>query len=348
MKVLLDGRLIDNNATGISRYSLEIIKIYQEIYGYDNVFVIVNTELNSKPFKFFETKLKPFSILGIIKMYNFIKKIDVEVYHSLFYSNSLRKDRNKIYITTVHDLMYNVVPNFFSTNKFTNFLKKKYFDVIVGKSIKNSDYIISVSETTKQDVLNIFSKESYVVPEGVNVIKAKDSSILEQNSLIKDEYFLYVGNSRNHKNLDFLQLNFLKSNTDKKLVICGNSNNLNKKNTNKIIYLGFVNDNDLSTLYKNCSAFIFPSLYEGFGLPILEALHFNSKIFSSTGGALKEFPETVVNYFHPTKGKSLIDLIEVVESIKIDAFERDKVLKYYSWNNTKKITYDFLKRWNLC
>ena len=65
----------------------------------------------------------------------------------------------------------------------------------------------------------------------------------------------------------------------------------------------------MNWLYQNASAFIFPSIYEGFGLPILEALSHNLKVFSSNGGSLKEFPEEVVKYFNPNNSDELIEII---------------------------------------
>jgi hypothetical protein len=96
--------------------------------------------------------------MNFIKFHKLLKTIEFDVYHSMFYSNSFFKIKNKIYITTVHDLMYKLVPNFFKQNNFLNNLAIFYFDFIVKISLKNSDYIISISETTKDDVKKVFKK----------------------------------------------------------------------------------------------------------------------------------------------------------------------------------------------
>ena len=79
MKILLDGRLISDKPTGISRYSREVIKIYQNYYGYENVQVIVNEKLDDKPFKIIETKLKPFRLIDFFIFHRFLKKIIINM-----------------------------------------------------------------------------------------------------------------------------------------------------------------------------------------------------------------------------------------------------------------------------
>lgn len=346
MKILVDGRLLDNKPTGISRYSEEIIKMYISKFGYDNVKVLIKRDLKKRDFKYIETDYKPFNLRDYFFFHKFLKKIEFDVYHSLFYSNSFFKIKNKKYIITVHDMMYSVVNNFFNTNQITNNFKKFYFDFIVGRSLKNSDFIISVSETTQKDTLNLFKINSVVIGEGVNILtNTGDVNILDKLELIKKGYLLYVGNSRPHKNLDFLIKGFLESKTDKKLVLCGNKKGLNRIENKRIIYTDFISDSELKVLYENCSAFIFPSKYEGFGLPILEALNYGAKVISSDGGALKEFPKSIIKYFSPYDIKELKECIESIDNYQIDKLKLEEVLKNYSWENTEKKYNFYWKEW---
>ncbi|MGL4998947.1 MAG: glycosyltransferase family 4 protein, partial [Cetobacterium sp.] len=286
------------------------------------------------------TTYKPFNIKDFILFNFFLNNIDYDVYHSLYYSNSFFKKKSTINITTVHDLMYRKVENFFGKNYLKNIIGIKYFDFIVKNTLKNSDYIISVSNTTKEDVQEAFAYDSLFVPEGINKIEAEEKKILTLN---EKEFFLYVGNSRPHKNLEFLIKAFEKSKTTKKLVLVGTGNNT-KKNQKNILSLGYVSDNELNWLYKNSEAFIFPSLYEGFGLPILEALDKGTKVYSSEGGALKEFPKEVVKYFNPYKEEELITLLENTDKIIIDFDQLKKVLNKYDWKNTKKEMFCFFEK----
>lgn len=346
MEILLDGRLISNKPTGISRYSLEVIKIYQKKYGAENVSVLVNNHYDNSFFNEIVTAYKPFNILHFIIFSFYLSKINFDVYHTLFYSNSLFKVKSKKYITTVHDMMYANVKTFFGNNPIISFLKRIYIDIIVYFTLKNSDHIISVSETTRDDVKNRFGYDSDFIPEGINKIKNENEYNVATLGLVEGDYFIYVGNSRPHKNLEFLISAFNNSKTKKKLVLCGNNNGV-KVNNNKIISLGFVDDNQLYALYKKSAAFIFPSLYEGFGLPVLEALHIGTKVLSSNGGALKEFPKEVVTYFDPNCEESLINLLENIDNIQIDTSIKRSVLDKYDWNNTNKVMNMTLNKWGI-
>lgn len=143
-------------------------------------------------------------------------------------------------------------------------------------------------------------------------------------------YFLYVGLPMPHKNIQFLIDTFLKSQTDKILVICGKGHN--PVLSTKIIYTGWVNDSTLDYLYRNCAAFIFPSIYEGFGLPILEALSYHCRVFSSNAASLGEFSDKVLSFFSPTDDNRLKYLIENCDHIPVNNTLIDKYLQGFNWN----------------
>lgn len=334
MKILLDGRLISDKPTGISRYSRELVKIYQNNYGYENVEVIINEDLKEKPFKYIKTELKPFSILHFFKFHKFLEKIEANVYHSLYHNNSFFKDKTKKYITTFHDIGHKILKGKIHHNPYKDFLVKMAIEVIIRRTLKNSDIVVSVSETTKEDIKNIYKYDSVVIPEGINVIQVKDKEVEKLKDM---KFFLYVGNSRPNKNLKFLIETFLDSRTDYKLVLVGNNNNL-QINDSRIKALGFVSDEELSWLYKNCEAFIFPSLYEGFGLPVLEAIYKGSKVYCSTGGSLKEFSEKLVKKFDPYDEYELRHLLENTDKIVFDKEKQLDELKKYTWENIEVLT----------
>ena len=346
MKILIDGRLLSNKETGISRYTENLIDIYVELFGKKNIILIIPANLK-KTFngvQIIKTDLYPFKILDFFKFHKLLQTIEFDVYHSMFYSNSFFKLKNKIYITTVHDLMYKIVSNFFYENKIKNFLAIRYFDFIVFKSLKNSDFIISVSQTTKNDIKRLFNKDSIVISEGVNELKVNEEELQIDTNMIKSkQYFLYVGNNRPHKNIKFLKECYLKSKTNKKLVIVGHKGKNLKIDNKEIIYTGFINDFTLKYLYENAVAFVFPSLYEGFGLPILEAINFNTFVFSSNGGALKEFGNYNIEYFDPNKEEELINLLNNADNFVFDESKKDKLLSKYNWNETKKQLKRFYK-----
>jgi len=338
MKILIDGRLISDKETGISRYTEELLKIYIDLFGKENIVLLVNENLKKSydNIEVIKTSYYPFNIIHFLKFHQFLKNIEFDIYHSMFYANSFFKLKNKVYITTVHDLMYKLLPNFFRKNYFVNKLAIYYFDFIVKKSLKNSDFIISVSKATQNDILNLYKKESIVITEGINELKTKDTTLeIDEKYIKKGDYFLYVGNNRPHKNVDFLKNVYLASSTRKKLIIVGHKG-LNVKVDNKeILYTGYINDYTLKKLYENCAAFIFPSLYEGFGLPVLEAINLNAIVLSSNRGALKEFGEYNIHYFDPESKDSLLRLINNVDSFTFDIAKKQELLGKYNWNVVK-------------
>ena len=309
MKILIDGRLLANKPTGISRYTIELINSYNTKYGIENVIILLNKEisLNTTNKKIY-TCYKPFNIFHFILFPFFFNNKNYDVYHSAFYSSFFFKLNNTYVITTVHDLMFYKVKGFFSENIIINSFSKFYFFFIVKFSIKNSDLVLSVSQTTQKDVLDKFKAQSVIIPEGVNYFTNQDPKNKLPDKLVKGKYFLYVGNGRRHKNLDFLINAFKYYKGDNKLVIVGN---VNKKLLNNvgILQFEFVSDEDLSCFYSNCTAFIYPSLYEGFGLPIAESLGYGKLCLTSTSSSMPEVGGIFAEYADPYDANAWARLI---------------------------------------
>ncbi|UOG92018.1 MAG: glycosyltransferase family 4 protein [Candidatus Thiothrix sulfatifontis] len=345
MKIILDGRLISDKKTGISRYSEEILKIYMDLFGSENILLITTPHLKKHftEIKTYKTDLKPFNLLHFFIFHRFLKKIDADIYHSPFYSNSFFKDRQKIYITTVHDLMYRIVNGFFGGFYVINRLAVIYYNLIVKTSLKNSNHIFSISEATNQDVKNIFGLNSTTIVEGVNLLETNNLNNVDfyNLNLRKKDFFLYTGNNRPHKNLTFLINCYIKSNSTKKLVLVGHKGENKAIGKKKIIYTGYINDASLKSLYENASAFVFPSLYEGFGLPVLESINSNTIVFSSDAGSLAEFGEFNIYYFSPYKEESLINLLDAVDSYQFNEESKKIIITRFNWNETKKQLRDF-------
>ena len=305
MTVFLDCRLLSKNPTGISRYTEQLIKFYSNHYNCSRLVLIIN----SKQYKVYDkvdyliTDLSPFRFIDCIKFSLLLRKQNLELLHSPFYSSVFFNKKFKK-VVSVMDLMYKIIPNYFSSNSFLNYIKVKYFDLIVYLSLKNSSFLISISKSTEFDIKKYFNLNSITLKLGFTDLNIKNDDIsIEINNLKSKEFYFYVGNNRKQKNLNFLIKCFLKSNSKKKLVIVGCTV---KKNKNIINYSS-VNESELAFLYKSCFCFVFPSLYEGFGIPIIEAISFSSRIILSNAGSLKEFSIFGLNYFDPKNQSQLIN-----------------------------------------
>lgn len=171
---------------------------------------------------------------------------------------------------------------------------------------------------------------------------------------MKGDYFVFVGNAYPHKNLERLVKAVAKLNEKQKVVLkISSSRNIftgrlekliKSQNSSKYIeLLGYVSDSDLSKLYKNSVAFVFPTLAEGFGLPPLEAIRAGTLAIVSDIPVLKEVYQDSVNYFDPTSIESIAKELEII--LKMTAGERKKkilfaqnYIKKYSWLKMAKET----------
>jgi len=332
-KIVFDCRLMDEKETGISRYSKAILSHYQERYGRENVTMIMNPHYCSISGPKIVTNLKPYNFIHFLFFHRILKSLPFDIYHAPFYSSAFFSINYGIKVPTVHDLMYEAVDSFFSKSRLINALKRLYIRAIVTPSIKNADMILAVSEATSRDLEKYFEPARiFVIPEGLNIIKeSPDFSILDRYGLKKGEFFFYVGNDRPHKNLDFLVSTFQKARTLKKLVIAGNKQ---RNEDGKVLFIGRISEGELHALYASSSAFIYPSLYEGFGLPILEALSMGTKVFSSSSGALCEFGSKWVHYFSPINCDELRALIENCDQLeRPEDKDLGELLSKYSWEN---------------
>ncbi|MFN4082101.1 MAG: glycosyltransferase family 4 protein [Bacteroidia bacterium] len=339
MKWLIDGRLLSDKNNGIHRYTLELIHAYQQAFGINNVFVLVSPNLTAKPNNAIVCRYYPFNVWHVFLFYFYIKKLPFTHIHIPFYSNTLFKTNKKI-VTTVHDLMYAIVPNYFSKSILINQLAKWYFNIIVHAALRNSKLIISVSKTTAADLKN-WGFNAVVFPEGINNLSNQKKPV---ESLLNTHFFLYVGNQRPQKNLPWMIDVFLKSNTQKKLVICGNGVGGTLVKNPKIIYQGYVDDAELAWLYQQAAAFVYPSFYEGFGLPVLEALNNGCKVICSNGGALAEFNNGAVLQFNLGDENKLKYYFEHIDEMAFNKEKAAQLLQQYNWQSSMKNLIDFVKQ----
>lgn len=334
---LLDCRLYSKNPTGISRFTVELIEYLNVKRNVNLVLLIYPWQKSYFPsHELVITRCSPFRILDVIKLSFTLCFHKIDFLFSPFYS-SVFLNYNFKKICCVMDLTYKLLPQYFSKNRFINYCKVKYLDFIVYFSLYNSSIIFSISKSTIIDLKNTFGFNSYLLYLGVNKLHS-NLEISNKFNLTSNNYYLYVGNNRINKNLDFLISTHSKSNTDKKLVIAGSKVKV-KKN---IINITNPSDSELNYLYKNCFCFVFPSTYEGFGLPVLEALHFNKPVLLSSSSSLTEFSYFNLNYFSPYISSELLEYFN--HEYLIQQPSNIHKLSKFSWNNMRLILDKFLHR----
>lgn len=248
--------------------------------------------------------------------------------------------RNKI--TAVHDITFLKFPESFS-KKFLYFYK-----VLIPLVIKTSKHVITVSEFSKDEILKKYNLDKEKISVVYNAVN-KNFSIKNIEKYNGKPYFLMVSSQNYHKNfsraLDGFYLARKHGYLDEfALKIIGAKNpafNTQSYTSNlkeDVEFLGRVSDSQLANLYANATAFIFPSLYEGFGIPPLEAQYFGCPVIASNAASLPEVLSDSVLYFNPLSSSEIKDaMIKVSNDLNL----REKLiecgyknLKKYSWGDS--------------
>jgi len=301
--------------------------------GVDHLYLITDkTDFSYRKCNIVYTKYKPYSIRDFVFFSLSIKKLGLDVLHSPFYSGFFNKPGNLKSIVTVHDLMFRRVNHFFSGNVVVNKLKAAYFDFIVRRTLRNADVIISISRATKQDILDLYRLESTHIPENSELTNVSDMSILLRHNLSEKSYFFYCGNSRSHKNLEFI-IKIFNVNTNLPPLVLAGKGHVNSANVTSV---GTVSDAELKALYQASIAFVFPSKYEGFGLPILESLRLKTPVIASRIPAFQEFDSKNIYFF--TLGSEGEFLSAVYSAISNGFLAEQNFFKKYDQENIYKLT----------
>jgi len=259
-----------------------------------------------------------------------IKSKDIDIFHSTYPLNI--KVNNAKRITTIHDLIPLKLPH-------TTLDNKKVFFNKIKNALKISDKIITISEHSRNDILENFDVpeekvvncyQSYYLPD----IFLNNKLNIRSLDLNPMEYFLFVGNIEPKKNVGRLIEAFLNIDTNKKLVIVGRKAWLWKEllkgagnaiAQGKIILLSYVTRGNLIALYQNAFAFVFPSLYEGFGLPPLESMACSCPVITSNLTSLPEVCGDAAIYCDPYSVLSIQNALEKMLNLNSD--EREVLIK---------------------
>ena len=347
MNVLIDARLLSRKKTGIGIYLENLIQSYIEEEAYQKITLLVEDKsqvpINFKINERFQTKstsCKTFIIWDILILSFKLYFGKYDIIHFPTYIGVLFKNKNIKVLNTVHDIYYHLIPGYFSKNKIVDWVKRSYFDVLIKGSLNISDHIYSVSKTTATDLKRVFGIKSRITFNGYNRKNStKINSKIIEYPFEPNSFYLYVGNLRSNKNIKFL-LECFKNYSYHQLLIAGNYDTIPFKSIpTNVQFIGYQDEHSLKWLYRNARAFIFPSLYEGFGLPILEALSNHTVVFSSNSGSLTEFKNPNIKFFNPTIKEELIELLN--KDVEFDhQFNEDNFFMSYNWHKNLKIIHE--------
>jgi glycosyltransferase involved in cell wall biosynthesis len=222
--------------------------------------------------------------------------------------------------------------------------------------------VIAVSEATKKE-LSLHYKTSGTVNDKVRVIYEGWEHLLPYKTNLQmpanddsGHFLFYIGSSRKHKNLRRLINAFVIASSqlpmDTKLVISGDKQHLNtadqeivnklNKNGDRIVFTGFISDSALAFFFKNADGFIFPSLNEGFGLPVVESFFYNKPLLCSNTSSLPEIAGDAALYFDPESiediARTIVFFYQNPATWPLMIKRGQQRLTYFSWVKTTEKT----------
>ncbi len=380
MNILVDIRpLLDNYKTGVGEYTYELLKNLLKIDNKNQYFLFYiswqkkikfdfNLPVNAKLIRVkYPSRLINFLILfRLVKLDVFLSKITKQKFDIFlaFNSNFINLSDKINFIFTVHDL------SFILFKKFFDFKRRLWHRLINFKRIlKRADSVICVSESTKRDLLNylpeLHTKNLYILKPGLKSIyfnfktKTKDVEQIRLKYNLPKNYILFISTLEPRKNLSTLikiiqqtkatYLNYY-------LVICGaigwqaKKNLFKIDNNKKVIYIGYINEKDKLLILKMAKLLIYPSYYEGFGLPIIESLAVGTPCLVSSNSSLIELDnDENIYYFSAHHSQELkFWLNYLINKNKVKLISQNKInnLKQkYNWFLTAKHLFKIIEEY---
>ncbi len=363
MRIGIDVSVLREKARGVGHYLVNIISRFHKFAENDKFYLYSPkpiaydfSDLPDKHLRWGKTIL-PGAFWLQTQAKRFIKKDRLDVFFGPAHILPLRLPAGMRKILAVHDLVSILYPQ--TMANYNRFVHHLFFK----ESVKQSDQLITMSEYTKQSLIDNFHichEKITVIYEGVSSIfqplpKEKVQEVLQRYQITKP-FFLAVGTLEPRKNYPVLLHAFRNFANDYILVIIG------KKGwkaadiyqtirtlqlEDKVKILGYVNINELPSFYNGAEIFIFPSIYEGFGLPLVEAMACGAPVICSNASCLSEIGGDAVKYFHPCDSEELKAKIqELLQSpqLRQELQEKGKNrARKFDWDLTAQKTLAVLK-----
>lgn len=344
MRILYDYQAFIQRIGGVSRYHAELKKNFPDEVKTllppilsDNVYL---GELGIKRRQFLsncsnQRKYGIYKALNIIQSLYWIKIKRYDIFHPTFFNPYFVGHCKKPIVITMHDLNHWKYPELTVKAEIVQEKERIVCDA--------ASHIIAISEDTKEDLmeyLHIPEKKITVIYHGISqgLINCHDEA------LFKFPYLLYIGGRSGYKNFKTLLQAFTKIDKDINLVCTGTAFNAKERNMIAKLHLSnrihqmFVSDNDLNNLLSNSIAFVYPSLAEGFGMPILEAFRCGCPCLISDIKCFHEVAGDAACYFNPQSPEDMAMVIncaindkERLQEMREKGVER---MKKFSWEHT--------------
>lgn len=340
---VVNGRFLTQKPTGIHRYAFEVCNaMYKQ--GVDFV-VATPKEIRSDynvEFKTVKCGSLKTHLWEQLSLPRYLKSIGSPLLVSFSGCGPLNY---KNQIITIHDVSHESHPEWFAKNYY------RYYHYMIPRIAKKAHAVITVSNYSKGEtvrILGVDADKMYVIPCDVPTPIKQAAQKLSQSELApSDRYILTVSSMDPRKNFVRLVEAFnCIEDKDVKLYIVGmqfkafNTPDMQKLSGENIVLTGYVDDNKLSELYRNAQFSIYPSLYEGFGLPPLESMTFGCPVIASDIPAIREVNGDALLYINPLDINDItlkMNQLLIDENLRKGLKEKGlKQVRKYSWDRTAK------------
>ena len=320
--MLFDVRMI--NSSGIGTYIRALIPAVCEKF---ETTLLTDDEITLKSYKG-KFKVMQFNspIYSVSEQFRYLSLPSADMLFSPHYNVPFFPVRAKKRVVTIHDVYHLAFYHQLSQ------AQKIYAKFMINRAVQLSDAIITVSEFSKREIIKFTGcpqNKITVIHNGIKQTAVyKNIQSIKQKYGLPQKYILFVGNVKPHKNLQLLLRAYLLLEPDirssYKIVIAGKKDGFitgdnrimdlitSSQLTSDIVFTGYIDDEDMDSLYAEASLFVFPSLYEGFGLPPLEAMLNNCPVTVSAIESLTEICGDAALYFNPMDAQGLASNIESV------------------------------------
>ncbi len=367
LKIAIDVRpLLDKQLTGVGEYTLNLLKNLFKIDKTNQYFIFYNSFNLDIPKIFYNNQnvhickfQYPNKIFNLLTLKNFIKldklinqkfktNIDIFFFPNLSFINTSNNCKT---IITIHDLSFVINPEYFS------FKHKLWHKLIKPKNtIINANHIITVSNNTKNDLIELFNIDKNKISPihlGIEIEKIDHNYLnkFKQKYNLPEKFLLYLGTIEPRKNILTILHAFENLKTDHHLILAGKLGWKYKKilraikysrKKNKILYIGYIPKQDKKYLYYLAEIFIYPSFYEGFGIPPLEASAYKCPVITSVNSCLGEILKQGAVYINPYNTGQLLNAIKlIIHNPKIKTHlqqQAKKNIQNYNWEITAQKT----------
>ncbi len=359
MKIGIDARFYGTKQRGIGRYVKKLVDGLVE-FDRQNHYVIFFTQDNIKDFKTTNPRVTKvlfntpwYSLAEQLTGHRVIKREKLDLMH--WPHLNVPYFATAPYVLTIHDLIINRWPDSRASTlpKWLYWLKIMAYRQVVKRAVRRAQKIIVPSNYVKQDLLKTYSLSEdkvQVIYEGYFLADGQQTMAITHFKITKP-FLLYVGSAYPHKNLERLLKVFKKLNQEKKyqLVLAGRTDFFFERikrmaaGDADIIFTGFVSDSELAALYQEAQLYIFPSFYEGFGLPPIEAQAHGLAVVASNTSCLPEVLADGAVYFDPHSEAEMLSAIKsVMENPKLKkdlSLKGSLNVKRFNWAKTVKETH---------